>query len=111
MIKVLIAPLLALVISHYIKIYLRLRKNKNLRNHHLHKGGGMPSGHAATVSALTLSLYLYQGFDTLFIVTLIFSLTVIRDTFLRRKEVRHKLSEILVGIILGMAISFLIYLI
>ena len=111
MIKILISPLIALLISHSIKVFLRLRKNKKLSKYHLNKAGGMPSGHAATVSALTLSLYLYQGFNPLFIVTLIFSLTVLRDTFLRRKEVRHKLSEILVGIILGILISFLIYLI
>ena len=110
MIKVLIAPLVALFITISIKILLRLIKNKKITKN-LHKSGGMPSVHAAMVSALTLSLYLYQGFDTLFIVTLIFSLIIIRGTMIRKEDIKHKLPEILVGIIIGLIISFLIYLI
>ncbi len=110
MIKVLIAPLVALFVAVSIKILLRLIKNKKISKN-LHKSGGMPSVHAAMVSALTLSLYLYQGFDTLFIITLIFSVVIIRSTMIRREDIKHKIPEIIVGIILGILISFLIYLI
>ncbi|TKJ17720.1 hypothetical protein CEE44_04270 [Candidatus Woesearchaeota archaeon B3_Woes] len=111
MIKVFIAPLVALLISHSIKVYLRIHKNKKLNKHQRHKGGGMPSGHASTVSSLTLSLYLYQGFDTLFIVTFIFSLVILRSTMIRKKDTKHTLLELLVGIIIGMLTSLVIYLI
>jgi len=108
MIKILISPLVALFVTASIKILLRLIKNKKISKN-LHKSGGMPSVHAAMVSALTLSLYLYQGFDTLFIVTLVFSMIIIRSTMIRREDIKHKPPEILVGIIIGLLISFLIY--
>jgi len=44
------------------------------------KTGGMPSSHSAAVTSLTTSVGLIEGFNsTLFIITLVFALIVIRD--------------------------------
>ncbi|HSU72981.1 MAG TPA: divergent PAP2 family protein [Candidatus Binatia bacterium] len=49
--------------------------------------GGMPSSHTALVSALALSAYLTEGFTTLFFVTLVLALIVIRDSLGVRRTV------------------------
>ncbi|MBI5392707.1 divergent PAP2 family protein [Candidatus Woesearchaeota archaeon] len=49
--------------------------------------GGMPSSHSALVTALTFSLFLYQGITPLFVVSLVFSAIIIRDSFGVRKSV------------------------
>ncbi|MEA3489984.1 MAG: divergent PAP2 family protein [Candidatus Omnitrophota bacterium] len=102
--------------------------------------GGMPSSHAAGVTALATSVGLYQGLGTpLFGVTLMFTIVVICDAqgvrrstgqqagILNRimedihwkkkiqedrlKElVGHTPIEILAGILLGLAVAFMIYL-
>ena len=71
----------------------------------------MPSAHSAVVAALTLAIFFHQGFTPLFIVTLILSFLVIRDTMLRPKELRHKPTEVLAGTLLGLIISYIIYII
>jgi len=109
MLKLIIAPLLAWIIAHSIKIILKYKKIKKIDTELFLKAGGMPSGHSATVAALTYALYLEQGFTALFAVTVIFSLIVIRGTTIRPKEQRHKPIEIFAGIFLGLLVTYLIY--
>ncbi len=108
MIKIIIASFAAWFITHSIKFLLRINKTKKFDMSQWHKAGGMPSGHAAIVSALITSLYLTNGFDALFAVSLVFSAIVIRDTMIRNKEARHKPLEVLVGVILGAIVGILI---
>lgn len=108
MIKILISAIIAVLIAHLIKLLSKFIKTKKFDINQFFKAGGMPSAHSAIVSALALSLYLYEGITSLFIVTLVFSIIVIRDTILRPKEVRHKPSEVLAGIIIGLIIAFII---
>ena len=107
MIKIIIAAFSAWFITHSIKFLLRIKKNRKLDMSQWHKAGGMPSGHAAVVAALIISLYLTNGFDALFAVAFVFSAIVIRDTMIRNKETRHKPLEVLVGVILGAIIGIL----
>ncbi len=111
MIQVLIAPLLAWFIAHSTKFLRRLKKDRKFDWSQWHKAGGMPSGHSATVSALSLAVFLDQGFTTLCAVTLVFSAVVLRDTMIRPDDQRHKFSEVCVGIVLGLTVSYLLHLI
>ena len=51
--------------------------------------GGMPSSHTAAVIFLTVSLFLIEGLSSLFVVSFVFSLLVIRDAV----GVRHAVGE------------------
>lgn len=108
MFKLILSPILAWFIAHLIKVILRFKKEKTPSKGIWYKSGGMPSGHSATVSALTLAVYLDQGFTALFTVTLILSIIVLRDTLIRTKETRHAVKEVLAGVILGLIISYLV---
>lgn len=96
--------------------------------------GGMPSAHAALVSALTTLVYVEQGVKSpLFAVAFIFSLIIIRDAFglrqtvgnqskalnqiqkelkLSYKELNeqqgHRFIEVLVGILFGVATALIL---
>ncbi|MCK4521715.1 MAG: divergent PAP2 family protein [Nanoarchaeota archaeon] len=108
MLKIILSPLIAYFIAHLIKLLSALKESRKFNIKQMVKAGGMPSAHSATVTALTLSVYLYNGLNTLFAVTIIFSLIVIRDTMIRTKDTRHKPIEVLAGIMLGLLVAFLI---
>lgn len=109
MIKLILSPVIAWLVAHASKVTLFALKKKRFDIKQLKRAGGMPSGHAATVTALSLALYFEQGFSNLFIVALIFSIIVIRDATIRPKEARHTPIQVLVGIILGLVISWVVY--
>ncbi len=98
------------------------------------KNGGMPSSHSTVVSAITFSIFMTQGFSAVFFVSLVFSLIVISDAFRLRRNVGiqaeqlnlllkkskqktidvvygHTLPQVLAGIILGVVISYMIFII
>lgn len=52
-------------------------------------GGGMPSSHSASVVALLTSVFLFEGFSILFMVTLSFSVVVLVDAMRVRYVVGH----------------------
>jgi acid phosphatase family membrane protein YuiD len=106
--KLLITPILAWLIAHSIKVILFAIKEKRIDIYQFYRAGGMPSGHSATVSALSLALYFNQGLTPLFIVSLIFSIIVIRDTHIRPKESRHTISQVIAGIILGLVLALVV---
>jgi acid phosphatase family membrane protein YuiD len=109
MLKILLVPILAWFISHILKLVIFAVKNKRWDIKQLVRAGGMPSGHSATVASLSLAVFFEQGLSPLFVVTLVLSIIVARDTMLRLKEVRHKPLEVLIGIILGLLIAFIVY--
>ncbi len=101
--------------------------------------GNMPSGHSALVTALAVSVFLTEGFSTLFFVSLVFALIVIRDAVGVRRAVGeegkvlssviaalktrfhiniprkmhqslgHQPIEVFVGVLIGIVSSILIY--
>lgn len=102
------------------------------------KSGGMPSGHTASFTALTLSIGLFYGFDTpVFALSVCTTLIFIYDAVNVRYAVGehgkllneiaesdnnphtkpqkivegHTIPQVIVGALLGIAIAFLLYLI
>lgn len=101
----------------------------------LFSGAGMPSSHTATVVALALSVYLSEGLTTLFIITLVLSVIVVRDVlgdkiFARQQEekinqflkefvkgeaihwkhlIGHTISEVSAGVAVGIAVTLFVF--
>ena len=95
-------------LSQLIKSFINFLKTKKFSIKQFVDSGGFPSSHSATVSALLTSLFILQGISNLFVVSLIFSLIVIKNTTLREKTTRHNLKEILAGIIIGFLVGIII---
>lgn len=57
------------------------RREKKSFAWQMFRTGGMPSAHSAAVTALSVSVYWVEGLSTLFFVTAVLSLLVIRDSF------------------------------
>ncbi len=95
--------------------------------------GHMPSSHSSFVSALTAGVFLEQGVSSLFVVSAVFALVIMRDAFGARYQIGenakvinkiaknkssknklkdvtgHKFTEVIVGAILGIVIAVLIF--
>ncbi|MBL7157456.1 MAG: divergent PAP2 family protein [Candidatus Omnitrophica bacterium] len=127
------------MITQTIKVIIGVIREKRFDFRWFGGTGGMPSSHAATVSALSTSVGLCFGIDSaLFIVTLVFSIIVIFDAQGVRRATgkqaeilnkmlediywRHRIQEdrlkellghapiqVLVGIISGVALAFLLW--
>ncbi|MCX5668300.1 MAG: divergent PAP2 family protein [Candidatus Omnitrophica bacterium] len=70
----------AWVIAQLIKVFLGVFREKRFNFRWFVGTGGMPSSHAAGVSALSTSIGISYGFDSaLFAVTLVFTLIVLFD--------------------------------
>jgi uncharacterized protein len=110
MINILISSFVAYFTASLTKIILRLKKEKKIDLQLFYKAGGMPSGHSASVSALILSVFFSEGFSSLFAITLVFSLIVLRDTMLRKKGLKHSLIEVTTGVFVGIISAYLVHL-
>lgn len=70
----------AWIIAQFIKVVLGVFREKRFNFRWFVGTGGMPSSHAAGVSALSTSIGISYGFDSaLFAVTLVFTLIVLFD--------------------------------
>ncbi len=114
--------------AQFIKIIIAYSKERKIRLSLLASTGGMPSAHSATISGLTFAIGRYAGFSSAaFGISFIVAIIVITDALHLRREVGkhsealqkitgekfnarsgHKLSEVIVGILIGMAIGLLI---
>ncbi|MDR2803205.1 MAG: divergent PAP2 family protein [Treponema sp.] len=80
-----LSGLTSFVFAQFIKLAIAITKKtrgnrKDLLEAFFWRTGGMPSSHAATVSALTVTMAIQEGFNSkLFIITLFFSMIVLRD--------------------------------
>jgi acid phosphatase family membrane protein YuiD len=83
----LINCLFTILIVQLIKTLTASIEQKKLHLVSFFETGGMPSSHSALVTALTFSLLLYQGVSPLFVICLVFSAIVIRDSLGVRKSV------------------------
>ena len=78
--KIFFITLYTWAISQGIKVLIGVIRERKFNFRWLIGTGGMPSSHAATVSALTTVIGLSFGFDSaLFVVTLVFTFIVIMD--------------------------------
>ncbi len=105
------------------------------KGHAFWESGGMPSSHAAVVTALCGSIYVESGFSLLFAACVVFSLIILHDALTVRwqagvqagllnqllsakkraktplsKSLGHRPSEVLAGIALGLLVVIAFYL-
>ena len=127
--------LTAVIIAQILKAILDYWRLKHFHWQSLFRGAGMPSSHTATVAALTLSVIIVEGINTLSIVTFVFASIVIRDVIgdkifavhqekkiniiiqqlLRQEKVEwthligHTITEVIAGMILGVLVTITIF--
>lgn len=97
---VIIAVVFAVVISHLIKESIHVIREGNWDWYVLlWQTGGMPSSHSAGVAALATAVFLQEGLSTVFYVSLVLAVVVIRDAFGVRKSVsdQAKILNVLVS--------------
>ena len=131
------AVLFASVIAQLLKIGLLVLKHRQtFRLADLFVTGGMPSAHSALVMGLVVSVYLTEGFSTLFVVSLVLTGITIRDAMGVRRTVGeegriideiikrlklkvpryhyslgHRPDEVLVGCVIGVLTAFAVVLV
>ncbi len=91
-IKALIALVLTEVVSQLIKVINETIKNKKFSFKYIILDGGIPSSHSALIGALITVSIFYSGWSLITLITIGFSVIVLRDSFGVRLEVgKHKL--------------------
>ncbi len=131
-------PIIVLAVNQILKLIIETFKGKFSWNH-LMSNGGMPSSHSSfAVSAATL-IYLTAGPESpIFVLALTTSLVIIWDAFTTRHQIGfqgnilnklikelpdkeeykypllnertgHSLSEVIVGIIVGISLTWLLF--
>ena len=134
--KIFLSVFFSMIISVITKIIIIYVKEKNPKLKTLYRDGGMPSTHTASVVGITFGIYLFDGINTMFVVSLVFAAIVIHDAMGVRKEtekhakflneliknqkidktlfsehIGHKLPEVIVGALIGLIVPTIIYLI
>lgn len=84
---VLLAVILAGFGAQLMKLIIFFFRHKSLHLRDLVVTGGMPSSHSAFVVALSTIIYLEEGASTVFAISLVLALIVIRDAFGVRRTV------------------------
>ncbi|MEM4268373.1 MAG: divergent PAP2 family protein [Candidatus Woesearchaeota archaeon] len=137
--KIVISCVIVLLFSQAIKMTIDYF-NKRLTWKSIVETGGMPSSHAAVVTALTVSVWFEEGMSTVFIVCAVFAAIIIRDSFgvrqatgqntqLIKRVIRvlnlqdrfrnikiqeilgHTFLQVLVGVIIGIVVSVWVHLV
>jgi len=77
---ILLSCLVAWFLSQLVKAILALWQKRTLNPlQAIFATGGMPSAHAASVSALTSAIFLYEGISTAFAVAVVLMFVTLRD--------------------------------
>ena len=87
---IVVSCFLAWLGAQLLKTFLDYFNNKKINLKKLYQTSGMPSSHSALVSALALSIFLTEGFTTLFIIGIVLAIIVVRDAI----SLRHKPLEV-----------------
>ena len=89
--SMIITPVIAWAISQSTKIVTNLIKNRKFDIKKAVADGGMPSGHSATMVALTVSVGITQGLDSAaFAIASVLTILIIRDALgVRRESGKH----------------------
>ncbi len=78
--NILLSCLVAWFLSQLVKALLALWQNRTLNPlQAIFATGGMPSAHAASVSALTAAIFLHEGISTAFAVAAVLMFVTLRD--------------------------------
>lgn len=128
--KIIITAAASCFISQLAKFIIAIFKNKRLNFYKFLETGGMPSAHAAVVSAITSAVYIEQGASALFAITLVVAIIFLRDALGLRMAVGrqskilkkmtpeasklgesegHNIKEVIIGVALGIIITLLVY--
>ncbi len=126
LIYAIIAVCLAVILAELFKTIMHYYRHQELVIFH---DGGMPSTHTSAVAALCLAVYYEQGFTLLLFVCIAFSIVVAHDAYNVRWEVTkhsdalnkltkskkyfisgHTKQEVFAGLVLGLLITYIVYL-
>lgn len=131
---IIVSVIISVAVSHIIKELVHIfREGSFSWNVLLWQTGGMPSAHSAGISALSVSVFLTEGVSTIFWVSLVVAVLVVRDSFGVRRNVSdqakmlntltshvkleqkvkvvlgHSPLQVLMGVILGVVVPLLLY--
>ncbi|CCV66636.1 MAG: divergent PAP2 family protein [Paracholeplasma sp.] len=84
--QIIFDSLFAMTLAQLLKFVISSFKNRSIYTKALVSTGGMPSSHSALVSAMSFSIYLYEGVNLYFAIALVLSLVVIHDSMGIRLE-------------------------
>lgn len=131
-------PILVLIVNQILKLITESIRGKFSWNH-LTSNGGMPSSHSAFASAAATVVFLSLGAESpVFVLAMTTALVIIWDAFTTRHQIGyqgnilnklikelpdekeykypllnertgHSLSEVLIGIILGVGLAYLLF--
>ena len=131
---VFLSVLISGCVAQALKMIILIGKNcHHLTWHYLFVTGGMPSTHSALVTSLALSIYIYEGTSTVFFVSAILAVIVLRDAVGVRRtageegkainriirttrmhmhkihySLGHTPAEVAVGVLIGIAVSVIV---
>jgi len=88
--EIVVSCAVAALFTGLMKIIISWKKKGRFDITQLWETGGIPSSHSALVSALLISVFFVEGFSTILLITLVFTLIVIRDSFGIRQETGHQ---------------------
>lgn len=77
--KYFIIPIIVSLFVHGVKLLIDLAKGRFSWHRSIHYGG-MPSSHAALVTSLATAVYLADGLNIAFAISVVLAVVVIRDT-------------------------------
>lgn len=134
--KIFLAVFFSWLLAQVIKAVVRVRQKKNVSlSRFVFEMGGFPSSHASSVWALALSIFLIDGFSSLFFLAFVFAVITLRDAsgvrleasnhakilnkFLKKFKTKKKLNErvghsaveVFAGCILATIVTTLVFLI
>jgi uncharacterized protein len=134
--KIFITVLTTWLFTEIIKIILEAKKHKKIQWRTLFKYGGMPSAHSCFVTSLVTAVFLSEGFSINLIIVASIWILVIRDLlvirtsidkntlniykikkssklkdFIQNNTIAHTKKEMLVGCLIGLIGSYLLWII
>lgn len=131
-------PVIILAVNQILKLIIESIKG-NFSWNHLTSNGGMPSSHSSFASSAATIVYLSSGANSpIFVLAMVTALVIIWDAFTTRHQIGyqgniinklikelpdkqeykypllnertgHSFSEVIVGIILGISLTFLLF--
>ena len=79
--NILFTSIIGFLVAGSGKILIAYLKKQHVHFTLMFSTGGMPSSHSATVASLTTGIYMYEGFTSLFVMSLIITCVVMFDAF------------------------------
>jgi len=103
--------IVAWFIAQTTKLLIGSLRSQSFQPGQFCRTGGLPSGHATIAIGILTAVALDQGVTPLFYVTLAFGAIVIHDAMAPRITRRHTPFQVASGIILGVGIVLLAYIV